>query len=329
MAYQKGRQQYVAIALETPRLTANVTPASFRYINWNEFSIGNKNEYKEQVYSTFTRGKTVQRLLTTQHVEGNMKTDFDADVIPYFLYYTLGAGTPTTALGATTWAFSVIQALESPTFTINYKAGDENNKKANGALPTKLSIDISTDNSSLQLDFSALQETTGTVLTPVSSGLSRPLQGHDTVVKFASTKAGLTAGTTIKDVKSCKITIETGNDISRNKVLGSRTPVNNVVDGFEISIELDLLSEVSQASTIQSWHDLNTKVALSVDLNDILAPVIGTSALKPRCYFEFPPSSVEVERTISLDDLIMQKLKIKVESADLTTVLVQSLTAVI
>jgi hypothetical protein len=261
------------------------------------------------------------------HGEGGLQVPVDADLAPFFLHYGLGASTPVTALGATTWSFAVTQLLTSPTFTINYKTADEGYKRIAGCLPTKLNFDISLDDSTMNMEFAGIKEEAGTTLTPAVPLLNKLLVARHAVVKSATTKALLTSGTTIQDIKSVKIVLETGNDIEKNKVLGNINPANNLVDGIKASVELEVLTNAAQAATIQGYYDNATKIALSVDLVDNLAPVIGTSTLKPRIYFEFPPSIWEVERTIQLDDIIMQKIKINVENADLLTVLVQSLTA--
>lgn len=329
MAYEKGRQQPVAILLESPRFTANTTPAAARFIPWESMSVKNVMAYKDAGYSMGSRAALTNKIMLNMHGEGAIQSPLDADLTPFYLHYLFGQSTPVTALGATTWSFGVSQLLTTPTFTFNYKTADEGWKRVAGCLPSKVNLDVSLDDATISMDFTGIREEAGTTLTPAVPVLNKMLVARHAIVKTATTKVGLTAGTALLDVKSIKVSLETGNDIEKNKVLGSLTPANNLVDGFKCEVELELLSNAAQAAIIQGYNDNATKIALSIDIIDTNGVSISTSALKPRVYLELPPSIWLVERPIALDDLVMQKVKIMVENADLITAIVNAATPLI
>jgi len=319
MSYQKGRQQYFAYAAESPRLTAATT--GFKTIPFTELKAeGNKNTYREVSSAVGRRGKVISRQIASQHAEVGYNDFVHTDLLLFPLFYVLGGCTAVTALGATTWTLAVSQNLETPTATVQYNSNDEGQKRVKGYVVSKLDLDFSVEDATFAVEGTGLIEETGTSITPTFVAPSQTyLLGRHARLSYAATQAGLTSGTLLADIKNLKVSFESGNDISRNKVLGSLAPTNNTVDGFSATIEFDLISANAQSSVVNSWNDSGTATAFRVDITGTEYPVIGTSILKPRLFIDFPPSVVEVTREIPIDDFLMQKCKITVNNPDLLT----------
>lgn len=320
MGYQKGRQQYLAYAIESPRLTAATT--GFKSVPWNSIKAeGNKNTYRDNISALGRRGKMISKVLVSQHAEFGYNDYVHADLLLFPLFSIFGNCTAVSALGATTWTLAVTQNLETPTFTIQYATNDEGQKRIRGFVPTKLDLDFSVEDATFAFEGTGLSEDAATSITPTFSNPieNRYLLGRHANLSYATTQSGLTSGTLLTDVKNVKLSIESGNDISRNKVLGSLTPTNNTVDGFGLSLEFDLISANAQSSVVNNWHNSGTPIAFRLDVTNTLAPNIGTSSLKPRFFIDLPPSIVEVTREIPIDDYLMQKCKITVNDPDLLT----------
>jgi len=320
MSYQKGRQQYLVYAVESPRLTAATT--GFKTIPFSSMKAeGNKNTYRDAISAAGRRAKMISKQLVSQHAEFAYTDYVHSDLLLFPLFSILGGMTAVTALGATTWTLAVTQNLETSTSTIQYSTNDEGQKRIRGFVATKLDLDFSVEDATINLEGTGVGEETGTSITPTYTDPSQNayLLGRHMTVSYAATQAGLTSGTILADVKNVKISIESGNDISRNKVLGSLTPTNNTVDGFGITIEFDLISANAQSSVVNTWNNSGTATAFRFDANGANYPVIGTSVLRPRLFIDIPPSVVEVTREIPIDDYLMQKCKITVNNADLIT----------
>jgi hypothetical protein len=320
MSYQKGRQQYLVYAVESPRLTAAV--AGFKTIPFAGMKAeGNKNTYRDAISATGRRAKQVSKQLVSQHAEFGYNDYVHSDLLLFPLFSILGGLTAVTSLGATTWTLAVTQNLETATSTIQYNTNEEGQKRIRGFVASKLDLDFSVEDATFNLEGTGVAEETGTNITPTFSDPNQNayLLGRHMIVSYANSQSGLTAGTVLADVKNVKISFESGNDISRNKVLGSLTPTNNTVDGFSMTVEFDLISANAQSSVVNSWNNSGSQVAFRFDANGANYPIIGTSTLKPRLFIDIPPSVVEVTREIPIDDYLMQKCKITVNNADLIT----------
>jgi hypothetical protein len=318
MPYQKGRQQYFVYAAESPRLTAATT--GFKTVPFSELKAeGNKNTYRDVMSAAGRRGKQLSRQLVSQHAEFGYNDYVHVDLLLFPLFSILGGLSAVTTLGATTWTLGVTQNLETPTSTIQYLANDEGHRRIRGIVGTKLDLDFSVEDATIAFEATGIVEEAGTAITPTYTlpNENAYLLGRHVVLSYASTQAGLTSGTVLSDVKNVKISFETGNDIARNKVLGTLTPTNNTVDGFSLTIEFDLISANAQSSIVSGWNNTGIATAIRVDINGANLPVIGTSTLKPRFYIDIPPSVVEVTREIPIDDYLMQKCKITVNNPDL------------
>lgn len=316
MPLQKGRQSYLAIAEETTRLTAATT--GFKYLPWTDLTApGNENEYKTDESAYGNRGKLLNEVLISQSAPVNFGGHLDADNILMPLYSVFGTATPTTALGATTWVFSLNQAIENKTFTVQYNSGQEGEKKVHGWMASKLDIELTPENATFTLEGNGLMESDGTELTPVYTDPTKYLLGRHTTVGYATTLAGLSASTPITELKSVKVNFDTGLDINRHLVLGSLNPTNNSQDGFGATFELTFIVDKAQASTLKDLADAGDGRAFRVDSVASNLPVIGTSALKPTLRFDLPPSKFKITRELPLDDYIMMTLIVNVAHSEL------------
>jgi len=319
MALQKGRQQYIAIADESTRLTAETT--GFKYLTWTSLTApGNENAYLMDESAFANRGKLLNKVLVNQHAVCNWQGYIDADNLLLPLYAIFGTATPTTALGATTWAISLNQSIEAKTFTVQYETNQEGDKKINGWMASKLDLEFGVDSSTYTLEGTGIQETDGTNLTATYTQPNKYLLGRHVALSYATTKAGLTSGTAITEVRSAKVSFETGLDIARHKTLGSLAPSNVSQDGFSAVLEFTRISDKAQTSDFQDWSDAGTARAFRLDVTASNLSVIGTSALKPRLLIDFEASTVTSVREIPIDDYIIQTITVEISQPDATAV---------
>ena len=318
MALQKGRQQYLALASEDTRMTAETT--GFTFLPWTSITApGNQNDYLMDESAYGNRGKLLNKVLRKQHATFGCGGHIDADTILLPLYSIFGTAVATTALGATTWAISLNQNIESKTFTVQYQANQEGHKKITGWMASKLDFEFGTDSSTYTLEGIGLAESDGATLTPSVPKPDKYLLGRHVGVSYAATLAGL-PGTAITDIKTVTGGFDPGLDIARNEVVGALNPTNISHDGFTSTFEFTRINNDAQASTFQDFQDAGTKQAFRIEAVASNLPVIGTSALKPTLRFDFPPSTVTSVTEIAIDDYLMQTITIEVEQPELIAV---------
>jgi hypothetical protein len=321
MPKEKGRQQYLAIANESVRLTKATT--GFNPIFWNSLdALGNENKLREDDSAMGRRSGMDSSPLTSQYAKVGWGDVIDTDQLTRLFHYVFGSSTPTTALGATTWNYVVNQSLSGPTCTVQYRAGIEGHRAINGWLPTKLDLEFTSDSSSYKIEGAGIVESAGTAITPTYTKRNKKLLGRHAAVSYATTKAGLASPTALQNVKSVKLSFETGSNIEDDIYLNSINPTDNTFDGWKITgVEIEVVTDTAQADTLRGFNDANTENAIKIDIHATDLAVIGTSSLRPRIVIELPPSSWKVERKLELDSRIMQTIKIdNVQEADLATV---------
>lgn len=318
MALQKGRQQYLAIKPEATRYTAETTGFT-KFLPWSDFSFQNENGYENDESAMGTRGKLLNKVLATQYGSFSFGSKVDADNILLPLYHFFGSATPTTADGATTWAFAMLQNIELPTFTAQYSRGDEGARRMVGCMVNTLNLTFGLDDSKYTVDGFGISEEAGNALTVATTKPARYLLGRHTSIKLADNIAGLGAASTL-GIQSIEITGVDGVDAIRAQELGSVKPELLTADGVSLMITFDVLvSTANQAADLQTWHDTGVKKALEIDVHADDLPVIGTSALKPRLTLRFPESTVKVTNSVALDDLIKKTVEIEIERPELVT----------
>lgn len=317
MPVQKGRQQYFGLAIENTRLTAETT--GFTFLPWTSLSPKNENAYRDDNSAFGTRGAMLSRDLVNQHGKLDFGGFVDTDNLLLPLHLIFGTSTPVTADGATTWSGSVNQSIEGDTATAVFKAGDEGHKRVKGWMASKIELSFGIDNADMSVEGFGILEEDGTDPSATTPKPSKKLLGRHAKLTYADDIAGLGAGTDFEAIKNLTVSYETGIDPSRHKVLGSLNPTNMTGDGFSASLSFDLIVKATQATTVQGWHDNGTEKAFRVTLEADNLPVIGTSSLKPKLTLDFPASTVEVERTIELDEYVMQKCTVTVNQADSCT----------
>jgi hypothetical protein len=329
MAYEKGRQQYLAVKQQSPRLTP--ATSGFVPLFWDSIKAeGNKNVYREDTQASGRRGAMVSKELVGQSTEFGYDSLLDADQIIYMLFAILGAGTPTTALGATSWTLTVNQILETPMFTIQYRKGDKGHKRVVGFIPNKITFDVSKDDIKISVEGKGIKEEAGTTISVSYPTLNKKLLPQHFGLGYADSQALLASSlTALSEIESAKFTIENGGDTERHQRLGSLNPANNTVDGITASLEFTITTNGSQATLLEGFHTANTQKAWRFDLHDAIGTSIGTSALKPRVMFDLPPSSIEMTDKIEKDDLLSMEFKCDVNFADAVIGLVQNSVATV
>jgi hypothetical protein len=191
MPYTKGRNQVVAIKREASRGVKETTGFT-NGLPWEEFSV------TQTIGSTFkdesADGSTSALLgeeITSWIADGTIKGKLDADYILWAMAGAFGTATPTTALGATTWAISCLNSNLLTTHTINYNRGDDGWRAVTGATIDKLSISVSKDDSTYSVDIKGVKEEVGTSITPTITKPSKYILPFNFTLGYATTKAGL------------------------------------------------------------------------------------------------------------------------------------------
>lgn len=331
MPISKGRQQYVAIGNEATRLTAKTTSFT-NWVPFEDFSSMNENTELEDRSGFNNRGALLSKYVAHQVGKGSLSGKIDTDNVLWALHHTFGTSTPTTALGATTWVFSLLQNVELPTFTVQFTRGDESFRRLRGSSISKLDLDWSKDDGKYSTDFMAIAEETGQSLTPAYTTPTRYLMGRHITAYFATTLAGLgtvasPTGTTFK-ITSLKVSIETG--VDEVAEFSTLNPSNVTADGHKIMVEMEvLLSTANNASGFQTAFEAGTKQAFRFHGLASDQAVIGTSTLKPTLSIALPPSTIKVEPSIPLDEYLTQKISFEVEQPNLAVfTLINSISAI-
>jgi hypothetical protein len=320
----KGRQNYLAVKTEATRLTAETTSFT-RWVPWKTWESKNEVGYEIDDSAYDNRGALLDKQVATQYGVWTVGGKLDVDQVDFFLHHLIGSSTPTTALGATTRVYTLLQSLQLPTFTTQFERGDETFKKLTGCSVASGEINIGVDDSNYSFSGHAVKEDAGNSLTPAYATPSRKLMGKDVTMYFATTLGGLGSvtsptGTQFK-VKSAKWKVESGVDATRYFETGSINPTDITADGYKMSLELEVIHATANAAvTFQTNFDAGTPMAIRMHALSASSPVIGTSTLKPTLSVALPPSKITLGNAIPLDDLITQTITIDVERPDLAVV---------
>lgn len=317
MGFQKGRQQFIGIKREATRLTAETT--GFTFLPWNERAIVNENTHREVQSSLANRGALVTKLLESQHAVVNFGDHADADTITEALFAIFGAETKSTALGATTRDFTFNQNIELPTFTTVVSEGDIGQRVVNGCVASKFTLNTTMEEAMYSVEAFGVRVANTSGITATYAAPNKYFQGRHISLSYADTKAGLSSGTAITSVISSTTEIDNGVDANAHKYLGSLNPANMTSDGITAQFEFETNVGSSQAATFQTWHDTGAVKAFKLSIVASNLPVIGTSALRPTLEIEFPPSTVVVENTVNLDEIIKQKVTVQISTPNLIT----------
>ena len=319
MALEKGRQQYLAIKPEATRFTAETTGFT-KFLPWTDKVFNNETAYENDESAIGNRGKLLDKTLSSQYGTFSFGSKVDADNILLPLYHTFGAATPTTADGATTWAFSFLQNIQLPTFTAQYERGDEGAKRMVGCTVNTLNLVFGLDDSKYTVDGSAIKEEAGNAQTVAYSKPERKLVGRHAKLYYADDLATVTSGGTEIKIKSIETTIENGVDALRAHELGDVNPSEITADGITVQITFDSLIKTANApADFQTWADTGVKKAFRLTVEADNLPVIGSSLLKPLLELYIPPSAIKVTNATPLDDLVMKTIEIEVEQPELIT----------
>lgn len=324
MPARKGRQEYLAVKTEATRLTAE-TATFTRFVPFTTFESKNEIAYDVDESAYGNRGALLDKQIVSQYGVWSSAGKLDVDVIDFYLHHTIGASTPTTALGATTRVYSLLQNLQLPTFTTQFTRGDEGAKRLVGCSPATLEISFSQEDSSYTVSGHAITEQAGNALTAAYTKPTRKLLGRNLNMYHAATLAGLGSiaspdGTAFK-VRTAKIAVNNGVDATKHFELGTLTPTDIPADGYKITLEMELIHMTTNASVVfQNNYEAGTPMAFRLDAVGLNLPVIGTSALRPRIVVDVPPSRITVGNAIPLDDLITQTVSVEVEMANLAVI---------
>jgi hypothetical protein len=283
-----GRRDDVGIAKETTRLTS--AGGASKYFPYTDFDIQKKYDFFKDDSASGRREMLLDTNIAQEWCEGSIDGKLDPDTIGDFLFYFFGGDTPVTNLGATTHVFSVAQTGQLPTFTTFYENSAMSWLKCTGTTINELeiSMDVGNDAGKYSAKTIGISETTSTVQTPSYTKPNKILLPRHATAKFASTVAGLSAGTSI-DIKSFKVSLKNNAEINfdQGSVFGNDVYAKN----FEGEVSI---SGVVKTTVFDALYRAGTPTALLIDVQNTQAPNLGTSTLKPALKIEIPPSLLDV-----------------------------------
>lgn len=314
--FTKGRNQYVGIKKEATRLTAE-TSGFVYFPPLTDFSVVAQMEQFKDESGYGAVGKLLNQVPSKRWAEGSMGGAGDTDWMLWALWHTFGAGTPTTALGATSWALTVKTDNLLPSFTIQTERVGDGYRKIEGCSIKTFNFSISPDESTYSVDIAAIKESAGNSQTSAYTKPSKTLLGRNASLGFATTKAGLSSATNVSKVQSAEFEFNTG--VEAQFFIGSEFPGDVPANGREASLKATVTLDSS--NSLNTQFEAGTKLAFKLDVLGSNYPVIGTSALKPRFTIEVPPSLIKVINKVERDDYNMYDLEIDIEQPELITIL--------
>ena len=316
MPYIKGRNSSVSIKRETTRGVKETTGFT-NGLPWEEFglyeSIG--STFKDES-ATGTTSVLQGEEITGWIADGSIKGKLDADYALWAFAGAFGVATPTTALGATTWAFSMLNNNLLPTHTVNYSRGDDGFRAVTGATIDKLTIDVGKDDATYAVDLKAIKEESGTTVTPVIAKPSKYILPFNWLVGFATTKAGLSAATTLAKVQS--LNFELSNSVGgEEQFLGNQYRDDTPANGRSVMLKMSITLDTTNG--LQTQFLAGTKLAFKLSGVANNLPVIGTSALKPSIIIETAVGLIKKTHKVERDSYIMYDLEVEIQECHLTT----------
>lgn len=316
MSYTKGRNMSVAIKREASR-GAKETTGFTNGLPWEDFDV------KQTINGTFkdeSATGTVSALLgeeiTSWIADGTIKGKLDTDYCLWALAGAFGTATPTTALGATTWAISVVNSNLLPTHTININRGADGWRAITGVSIDKFAISVSGDDSTYSVDVKGNREEVGTVATPTIAKPSKYILPFNFTLGFATSIAGLSSPTTVAQVKSLEF--EFMNSIGGEEIyLGSQYRADVPANGRTAMLKASIILNASNG--LVSQFEAGTKLAFRIDGTANQLPVIGTSALRPRITINTGLGLIKRVVSTPRDEYIMFDLEVEIQEAHLCT----------
>jgi hypothetical protein len=296
-----GRQDNFGYAKETTRLTPATTATN--WFPYTSLDLQPVNEYFEDNSAIGTRVSLIGQELAAQSVEGSIEGKIDLDTVGYYLFHTLGAVTSVSALGATTHTFpgtAGFNNIQIPSFTAFYQRSDIGWLKANSCIIKDFEITASTGtDANIKASVIGISEGAATSQSPAYTDVVNYIFGRFAGLKFATTYAGLSAGTVL-DTKS--VTVKINNNSDYDWALGSLNPVDVLAKQLEFELSF---SAMVKTTNFDAQFKNGTKLAFRVDFTNPSAPVIGTSLLKPLLRFDTAPSIVDISYSRDIDDFTM------------------------
>jgi len=316
MPYTKGRNMSVAIKRESSRGVKETTGFT-NGLPWEDFDV------KQTISGTFkdeSADGSVSALLgeeiTSLTTDGTIKGKLDTDYCLWALTGAFGTATPTTALGATTWAISVLNSNLLPTHTINLNRGDDGWRAITGVSIDKLVITTGDNDSTYSVDVKGVKEEAGTSATPTIAKPSKYILPFNFTLGYATSQAGLSSATTLAKVKNLEFEFNNGIG-GEEQYLGNQyrddVPANGRTAMFKCTINLD------STNGLVSQFEAGTKLAFKIDGLASQLAVIGTSALKPRLTINTGIGLIKRVVATPRDEYITYDLEVEIQQAHLIT----------
>lgn len=329
MSIQLGSQQFAGAKFEAVRNTAELVPNIIFKLTENSLKLEKQNVADKIIMGN--RDNTYNNRFTSKSVSGKIMGSINTKDIGFLLKMAMAQPTSSTALGATTHTFKPLNLtsgaanVKLPSFTFFWSDGAYGYYKANGCVIDTLSLTIGETETTFEAEIKGLnlvEVTNGTEKTNILSAItySAPdpyLNFGNVVVKFASTFAGLSAGTVLNVKPDIKIDIK--NNVEFDKSSSSApyaeaTNFDTLAKGFEASVELSFYDKTENKGLYDGFLssvDSSNVEAFEIKLENQSYGVLGTSTLFNSLTFQIPQALPVLEITRPIDGFIEVNLKME------------------
>lgn len=317
MSQTIGRKLTVGYAREATRLTAEASADV--WLPFTDFDFQVRNEFITDESAVGSRAQITDEYLTKQMGEGNLSMNVAPEYVGYILY--LAHGSVSSAQEATSGAYKhtysmLNSSLDLPTGTLFYQSMKDaiTNKKAAGVTVNSYEISGGANEIiKMTANFMGLSEVAdGGSPTPSYSD-SVALLGRDVTIKYATTYAGLSAGTELC-IDTFKVSYN--NNVELVQCLGDLNPSHNFGKANTVDIELTGKIHIDE---LEEANLNGTDLAFQIEIEDNRSAELGTSSgLQPMLRFKGNPSKVNLVTSKPVNDLVSFTLTQKV-SLDIAT----------
>lgn len=287
MSLSLSRERTIGIALESTRNTPNNTATVFPIVH--NYEVNPVNEYYEDRGIAGVRSNLLKKELAMQSCEGMIEDSLDVNgIIGYALSSLMSA--PTTNQDGSSNGYSHVWTAftaNPQTLTIHSDDKLEGLKRAHGVQVKSVEIDIKRTETLVKVEFVGVGISAGSAQTSVITKKVNDLLARHVVAKYADTSAGL-AGANGFFVSECNIKLTNNLELDDSYGKTRTLDAADTIPGVPL-VEMTMKGKVRDAVWYQSNLN-NSQKAFSIDME--LPSVITGSTLKPRFYFELPPSNI-------------------------------------
>jgi hypothetical protein len=298
-----GRRIKVGIARETTRLT--LATDAVVWLPWTELSVNPINTVATDDSAVGIRAGLIDEKIATQYVEGSMKcvTTVENSGYLFALLYGSVASAQTATTGAYTHTASTYNTdANMPTFSLFYEKMRTSMtwKQVRGCMISSASVEaVIGDKVTISISFMGIEESIDASPSVPVYTASKMFVPENITFAYATTYAGLASSATSLCVQSVKF--DYNNNVTMTQCLGSK--FNSHIHANQVDQTVEFKS-IIHLNELESAHLNGTDLALELKLEDLTAPNLGTSTLKPLIRLRTAPSRIDQSISTSINDLV-------------------------